>query len=275
MIGILPQDDIQKACSIGETSFFYEPVVLTKIPFTTLIETIKLSLKQIPFPSEKKTMYMHLEKQEEHFLLELLFHKHVGNQFIISDATIFSYKESLQKFEEIPHASFLQILQKLPLVKEESPLPVIVEKEETPLSVPTAVQEPSPIIPNTLQLTKITVHLSREIMQGILGHRGADHRISAPLLKACLENKQNMLRKPIKTPIKELDLYFKIEDEHGGNQILNIFGKKFKQDSHAAPKVVLYTAYYMFPSALKQRWNISSESQFISWINSLPKLKWN
>ena len=173
MIGPSYEDDIQRACSFESNTFFYQPKILTKIPIDSLIDIIKQSLHHFPFPSEKKTLYFHQEKEEKHFLLQLLFLKCIGNQYIVTDATLFRSEERLTKEQ------FLKALQKRPLV-------VDVNKKQPP-ALTTPIDEAFSPATNTLQLKKISVHLSREIMLGILGHRGANHNITVQLLQVCLE----------------------------------------------------------------------------------------
>jgi len=130
-------------------------------------------------------------------------------------------------------------------------------------------------VENTLKIKSFTVSLSYEILQGIQGERGKDHCIPLSLLQSCLEKKEKSLKKPIREPVKELDLYFKIEDNKGEQQILNIFVKKFKNESHPRPTVMVYTAYYVSRLALKQRWKLFAEYQFVAMLNSLPKVSYN
>lgn len=115
--------------------------------------------------------------------------------------------------------------------------------------------------------------LSYEMILGLTGQRGLDHKIDLDTLQRCLAKKQDLFVKTA-TQEKEIihDLYFLARESP---RILNICVKYFPKgvDYCKRPEGIqflIYTAYFMPSIVAKYRLNLLNELTFTAWRDQLP-----
>lgn len=224
------------------------------------LETICLAISNLqprfPFTSTETPANIHLIKNGEHRLLRMLFEKTVEHHYVVKEIRTYTYSDAVESFRDMPSRDdFIRDLNRMPQVVEEEE--VFEEKKAKPM------QGPHVLVPDTLQLKGIAVHLSHELKRGIAGKRAADHSVSLDTLMACLETKENKLRQAIQVDFETIKFYFKKGKSEGG-RILAVVVKKFRQPHF--PKVVALTAYHMshsvFNHEAKTRQAVLSDVDF-------------